>query len=82
MILNICRVLPDMYIIIAFMGRAFAGARASSQDFLILSVSVSAGVGGLRAAVLEVRLDRCCGCNCVSEGIWGEIWWEGGGLRC
>lgn len=50
--LNICRVLPDMYIMIAFMGKALAGARASSQDFFSLSVSVSAVVGGLRAGVL------------------------------
>lgn len=34
---------------IAFMGSCFAGARASSHDFLIFKVSVSAVVGGLRA---------------------------------
>ena len=38
---------------IAFMGRALAGARASSQDFFSFSVSVSAVVGGLRIAVLD-----------------------------
>lgn len=42
-----------MYIIIAFMGRALAGARASSQDFFSLRVSVSARVGGFRLGVLE-----------------------------
>ncbi len=35
---------------IAFIGRALAGARASSQDFLIFRVSVSSGVGALRCA--------------------------------
>lgn len=42
-----------MYIMIAFMGSAFAGARASSQDFFILRVSVSSGVGAFRSCVLE-----------------------------
>ena len=51
--LNICSELPDMYIMIAFIGKALAGARASSQDFFSLSVSVSAVVGGRRAGVLE-----------------------------
>lgn len=48
-----------MYIIIAFMGRALAGARASSHDFLSLRVSVSAVVGGFRAGVLEEDVERC-----------------------
>lgn len=48
-ILKICRELPDMYIMIAFMGSCFAGARATSHDFLTLRMSVSSGVGGLRA---------------------------------
>ena len=59
--LNICRLLPDMYIIIAFMGRALAGARASSQDFFTLRVSVSAVVGGLRVGFL-VEVERWEGC--------------------
>lgn len=53
MMLKIWRELPDMYIMIAFMGSAFAGARASSQDFFILSVSVSSGLGAFRSCVLE-----------------------------
>ena len=53
MMLNIWRLLPDMYIIIAFMGRALAGARASSQDFLSLRVSVSSVVGGFRGCCLD-----------------------------
>ena len=53
MILNIWSEFPDMYIITAFIGRAFAGARANSQDFLILRVSVSSVVGGLRVCCLE-----------------------------
>ena len=57
--LNICKVLPDMYIMIAFMGKALAGARASSQDFFSLSMSVSAVVGGLRAGFLEEAGVRC-----------------------
>ena len=48
-----------MYIIIAFMGRALAGARASSHDFLSFRVSVSAVVGGFRAGVLEEDVERC-----------------------
>ena len=56
--LKICNELPDMYIIIAFMGRALAGARANSHDFLSLSVSVSAVVGGFRAGVLEEVVER------------------------
>ena len=60
--LNICSVLPDMYIMIAFMGRALAGARAISQDFFSLSVSVSAVVGGLRVGVLDEVVARCCEC--------------------
>ena len=52
--LKICSELPDMYIMIAFIGRDFAGARAISQDFLSLSVLVSARVGGARAEVLVV----------------------------
>ena len=47
-----------MYIMIAFMGRALAGARANSHDFLSLSVSVSAVVGGFRAGVLEEVVER------------------------
>lgn len=53
-ILKICSVFPDMYIIIAFIGKAFAGARAISQDFFTFRRSVSAVVGGLRLGVLEV----------------------------
>ena len=43
--LNICRLLPDMYIMTAFIGSALAGARAISHDFLSFSVSVSEAVG-------------------------------------
>lgn len=44
--LNICRVLPDMYIMMKFMGKDFPGARASSQAFLRKRSSVSDCVGG------------------------------------
>ena len=43
---------------IAFMGRALAGAMASSHDFLSLRVSVSAVVGDLRAGVLDEAAER------------------------
>ena len=55
--LKICNELPDMYIIIAFMGSDLAGAMATSQAFFTFSVSVSSGVGPLRGACLED--DRC-----------------------
>ena len=44
---------------IAFMGKALAGARASSQDFFNLRVSVSAAVGGFRVGVLDEAAVRC-----------------------
>lgn len=48
MMLKICREFPDMYIIIAVIGRPFTGARATSHAFLSLRVSISSEVGGLR----------------------------------
>ena len=60
--LKICREFPDMYIMIAFMGSCLAGARAISQDFLSLSVSVSSGVGALRGC--------CCCCFEEAERCW------------
>ena len=45
-----------MYIMIAFMGSAFAGARASSHDFLSLRLSVSSLVAGLRVVAFEDAL--------------------------
>ena len=53
MILKICKELPDIYIITAFIGKAFAGAKANSQDFLSLRVSVSSAVGPFRGCCLE-----------------------------
>jgi hypothetical protein len=47
MIEKICRELPDMYIMIAFMGIAFAGARAISHAFLRKRSSVSLGFVGV-----------------------------------
>jgi uncharacterized membrane protein YkvI len=51
MMLKIWSEFPDMYIMMAFIGICFAGARATSHDFLSLSVSVSVvdGVVGLEA---------------------------------
>lgn len=49
MILKICRLLPDMYIIIAVMGSCFTGAKATSHAFFSLRVSICAVVGGARA---------------------------------
>ena len=58
---KIWRLLPDMYIMIAFIGICFAGAKATSQDFLILRMSVSSGDGVLRAGDLDARAARCRG---------------------
>ena len=55
MMLKICSELPDMYIMMAFIGRDFAGASAISQDFSSLSVSVSARVGGGRVEGLVME---------------------------
>jgi hypothetical protein len=44
MMLKICKLLPDMYIMIAFMGSCFEGASAISQAFFSLSASVSAAL--------------------------------------
>lgn len=51
MMLKICSELPVMYMPKAFMGRDFAGAMAISQAFFSFNVSISSGLGGLRAAV-------------------------------
>lgn len=53
MMLKICRLLPVMYMPIAFMGSCFAGARASSQAFLSFRLSISSGVGALRGATAD-----------------------------
>jgi hypothetical protein len=60
MMLKICKELPDMYIIIAFMGNAFAGPSAISHAFLSFKVSISEGEGGFRRGwdwVLEVEVE-------------------------
>lgn len=74
MMLKIWRELPDMYIMIAFMGSAFAGARASSQDFFILSVSVSSGVGAFRSCALEAA-ERYEGGERLLAGPTGHFLW-------
>lgn len=74
-ILKTCRELPDMYIMIAFIGSCFAGARATSHDFLILRMSVSSGVGGFRvccfdsAARFPVTAEEKPGGSCIEEAI-------------
>ncbi len=50
MILKICKLLPDIYIIIAFMGSCFEGASAISQAFFSLRASVSADLLGVADA--------------------------------
>lgn len=57
MMLKICSELPVMYMPKAFIGRDFAGAIAISQAFFSFNVSISSGLGGLRAAVEVVLLD-------------------------
>ena len=47
-----------MYIIMAFIGRDLAGARATSHDFLSLSVSVSSEVGTFREVIWDWFLDE------------------------
>lgn len=47
--LKICKLFPDMYIIIAFMGMAFAGAKAISHAFLRNKSSVSLALAGVAA---------------------------------
>ena len=49
-----------MYIMIAFIGSALAGARASSHAFFILSVSVSSEVGAFKSCAFEAA-ERCEG---------------------
>ena len=51
MMLKICRELPDMYIMMAFMGSCLAGANATSQAFLSFNVSVSSLDGRVRGGV-------------------------------
>lgn len=58
MMLKICSELPDMYIMMAFIGSALAGASANSHDFFIFSVSVSSRVGDFRACDLA-EAERC-----------------------
>lgn len=52
---KICSELPVIYMPKAFIGSCLAGAMASSHAFLSLSLSISSGVGGLRAGVVAVR---------------------------
>lgn len=59
MILNICIVFPDMYIINAVIGNCLTGARATSQAFLSLRTSISAAVGGARVTFLETSKFFC-----------------------
>ena len=44
----------------AFMGSCFAGASATSHDFLSLSMSISSGVGALRGAGGGCLLEPFC----------------------
>lgn len=77
MILKICSEFPVMYIPMAFIGSCFAGARASSQAFLSLRVSISDAVGGLRGVTafledLEER-DCCRAVEVVKPGGSGKV---------
>ena len=73
MMLKIWSVLPDMYIIIAFMGSALAGAKASSHDFFSFSWSVSARVGVLRGVILDEVADRWRIVQIVEEALGREL---------
>jgi hypothetical protein len=82
MILKIWRELPDMYIIIAFMGMDFAGAKATSQAFFSLRRAVSCGVGGMRVDSLEgPSFWRREGVSTGGESAGCEEW-GGGGEVC
>jgi hypothetical protein len=61
MMLNICNEFPDMYIMMAVMGKLLMGAKATSHAFLSFSVSISSGVGGLRCAALLSFASFFCG---------------------
>lgn len=61
MMLNICRLLLDIYIMIAFIGICFEGARASSHAFFNLRASVSAAFAeGEEGEVAAVVVCCCC----------------------
>jgi hypothetical protein len=61
-----------MYIMIAVMGSCLTGARATSQAFLSLRVSISEVVGGARTATVD--LEEECFCFMLS---WQSIEWLG-----
>lgn len=78
MMLKICNELPDMYIMIAFIGSCLAGARASSQDFLSFNESVSSTVGGLRALVVveeDVEVEFELLVRCKKRGFMRLALW-------
>ena len=52
MMLKICSELPDMYIIMAVIGRDLTGASATSHAFFSFSVSISSVVGAFRGCSL------------------------------
>ncbi len=58
MMLKIWSELPDMYIMMAFMGSCLAGAKATSHAFLSLRVSVSSAEGRVRAGFLVAAVER------------------------
>jgi hypothetical protein len=61
MILKICNELPDMYIMMAVIGKLLTGASATSHAFLSFKVSISSWVGGFRCKVFE-SFDALCFC--------------------
>lgn len=62
-----------MYIPIAFMGSCLAGARAISQAFLSLRVSISSVVGGLRVVVDLLDLEGLVVVEEVKPGGSGKV---------
>jgi hypothetical protein len=70
MMLNICRELPDMYIMMAVIGNCLTGARATSHAFLSFNVSISVAVRGARTAALE---EPCCFCASISTTQFKEV---------
>ena len=70
MMLKICSELPDMYIMMAFIGSCLAGASASSQAFFSFSVSVSSADGLARGG--RFCVDRCRRREVISH-VRGEL---------
>lgn len=73
MMLKICRLLPDIYIIITCIGSCFAGAREVSQAFLSLRVAVSEALGWGRVMGFFCCLVSFVSLNSLKRGRDGVV---------